>query len=214
MELSTSFSLPVPVDQAWKVLLDIERVAPCVPGATVESAEGDAVSGALKVEVGPVTMTYRGRARVVAADEQAHRAVIVGTAEEAEGTGTARATVTATLGDRGDATEVTVATELAVTGTPEQFGPGVVADAVGSLVDGFAANLADQLAAPADVEFPAAPAPAVAGNPRSAGAQPVDAEVIDPFEVASEPIAKRLVPVAGVLGALVALVWFLRRRRA
>jgi carbon monoxide dehydrogenase subunit G len=220
MQRSTSFNLPVPVEEAWKVLRHLERVAACVPGVTLESVQGDTCSGSVVVEVGSTTVTYRGIARIVETDERARRVVIEGTADESGGTGSARARVTAGLQARGDTTELSMATELALAGSPGQSGRGVPADAADTPIDRFAACLASQLAGRAGVEpLPAGPAraPAAAVPPQPTAAATTrsgSAEPIDLYEVASEPIAKRLLPVAGVLAALVLFVWLLRRRRA
>jgi uncharacterized protein len=151
MRLEHEFAVPVPVDEAWRVLLDIERVAPCLPGATVERVEGDTVSGSVKVKVGPVTVTYRGTAKFEEKDEAGHRVVLAGAGKETRGAGTARATVTGTLTERHDGgdpgTRVSVVTDLTVTGRPAQFGRGVLAEVGGKLIGQFAACLSERLAA-------------------------------------------------------------------
>ncbi|MFD9219132.1 SRPBCC family protein [Streptomyces sp. NPDC060064] len=126
MELQNSFTVPVPLDAAWRVLLDIERVAPCMPGATVDSVDGETVNGAaVKVRVGPITVTYRGTATFQEKDESAHRIVLAAQGKEVRGQGTARATTTGTLADRDGGTAVNVVTDLTITGRPAQFGRGV-----------------------------------------------------------------------------------------
>ncbi|MFC9954950.1 SRPBCC family protein, partial [Streptomyces prasinus] len=106
MELHHEFTVPVPVDDAWPALLDIERVAPCLPGATVEEYDGRTVTGSVKVKVGPVTVTYRGKAVFEERDEAARRMVLAASGRETRGQGTPRATVTATLGERDGGTAV------------------------------------------------------------------------------------------------------------
>ena len=118
MELRHEFTVPVPVDDAWRTLLDIERVAPCLPGATVEEFDDKTVTGSVRVKVGPVTVTYKGSAVFEERDEQAHRVVLVAGGRDARGQGTARATVTGTLSERDGVTAVTVHTDLTVTGRP------------------------------------------------------------------------------------------------
>lgn len=149
MRLEHEFGVPVPVGRAWEVLLDPERVAPCVPGATLESVDGDTVTGKVRVKVGPITVTYRGQARFTEKDADARTVRIEASGKEARGSGTASASVVATLADDGaGATRVEVAADLKVTGRVAQFGRGVMADVSGRLVNRFAESLAEELAAP------------------------------------------------------------------
>lgn len=167
MELRHEFTVPVSADEAWRVLLDIERVAPCMPGATVNSFDGETIEGSVKVKVGPMTVTYRGTAAFEERDESAHRIVLRADGKEARGQGTARATVTGSLvqhGTGGEAvTSVTVLTDLTVTGRPAQFGRGVLAEVGDKLLGRFADCLAGELgerdAAPATPGTEAAPEP-------------------------------------------------------
>ena len=145
MKLENRFTVPVPVDEAWNVLLDVERIAPCMPGATLTSVDGDAFEGKVKVKVGPINLTYGGKARFVSKDDATHVAVIDGSGKETRGTGTAKALITCRLIDKGDTTDVEVDTDLNVTGKPAQFGRGVLADVSGKLVDQFAACLSDEI---------------------------------------------------------------------
>ncbi len=145
MKLENRFTVPVPVDEAWKVLLDVERIAPCMPGATLTSVDGDAFEGKVKVKVGPINLTYGGRARFVSKDDASHVAVIDGSGKETRGTGTAKALITCRLIDRGETTDVEVDTDLNVTGKPAQFGRGVLADVSSKLVDQFAACLSEEI---------------------------------------------------------------------
>jgi uncharacterized protein len=148
MELDNSFTVPVPPDQAWDVLLDVQRIAPCMPGATVDEVEGDVVNGRIKVKVGPVSLTYRGTAKFTERDSDAHLIVMEASGKETRGAGTAAATVRASLAPdaSGDGTQVTMHTTMNVTGRPAQFGRGVMVEVGGKLVDQFAANLAQLIA--------------------------------------------------------------------
>src|ERR1700761_1840067 len=164
MELEHSFSVPVPAERAWDVLLDVERVAPCMPGATLDSVEGDSIAGRIKVKVGPITMTYAGTAKFTERDREAGVVTLEASGKETRGAGTASATVRSELHGEGDQTEVTVHTSLNVTGRPAQFGRGVMADVSAKLIGVFAQNLADMLAAgnvsaPAAAPQPAEPEP-------------------------------------------------------
>jgi uncharacterized protein len=173
MKLENRFTVPVPVAQAWEVLLDVERVAPCMPGATLTSRDGDRFEGTVKVKVGPINLTYGGKASFESLDEAAHVAVIGASGKETRGTGTARATVTCRLADRGDTTEVEVDTDLAVTGKPAQFGRGVLADVSAKLVDQFAACLSEEILA-GTAEPAGEPGPAAAAEPSGVpAAEPV-----------------------------------------
>src|ERR1700735_5296206 len=146
MELEHSFSVPVPEDQAWDVLLDVERVAQCLPGATLDSAEGDEIKGRMKVKLGPISMTYAGTARFTERNRDAGVVTLEASGKETRGAGTAAATIRSELRSEGDQTEVTVHTSLNVTGKPAQFRRGVMAEVSAKLIGVFATNLAQTLA--------------------------------------------------------------------
>jgi uncharacterized protein len=147
MELEHSFTVPVPEERAWEVLLDVKRVAPCMPGASLDSVDGDDIKGRIKVKVGPIAMTYAGTAHFTERDPQAHVITLEASGKETRGAGTASATVRSMLEGQGEATHVVVHTTLNVTGRPAQFGRGVMAEVGGKLIGIFASNLADMLAA-------------------------------------------------------------------
>ena len=128
------------------MLLDVQRVAPCMPGATVESVDGDEVSGKIKVKVGPIALTYTGKATFTERDEAAHSVKIEAAGKETRGAGTASAVVLARLDEDNGQTRVNVHTTLNVTGRPAQFGRGVMAEVSGKIIEKFSANLAGQLA--------------------------------------------------------------------
>lgn len=146
MELEHSFTVPVPLERAWDVLLDVERVAPCMPGATLDSVDGDEIHGKVKVKVGPINMTYAGVARFVEKDKATGVVRLEASGKETKGAGTASATVRSVLEDRGSETFVVVLTTLNVTGKPAQFGRGVMNEVGGKLLGIFATNLAAMLA--------------------------------------------------------------------
>ncbi len=148
MELEHSFTVPVPKNRAWNVLLDVERVAPCMPGASLDSVDGDEIHGRIKVKVGPINMMYAGTARFIEKDEDAGIVTLEATGKETRGAGTASASVRSVLEDRGEETRVTVLTTLNVTGKPAQFGRGVMNEVGGKLLSIFATNLAATLAEP------------------------------------------------------------------
>jgi carbon monoxide dehydrogenase subunit G len=161
VQLEHSFSVPVGIDEAWKILLDIERIGPCLPGAVIDSVEGDDFTGTVKVKLGPINLTYKGKASFVEKDEAAHRAVIDARGRDARGNGTATAVVTATLSETDGTTRVQVDTELEITGKPAQFGRGVMVDVGNKLLGQFADALAVMLGGPDAEAPPAAPAPVV-----------------------------------------------------
>jgi len=148
MQLTHDFSVPVGVEQAWEVLLDIERIAPCMPGAALETVDGDDFTGTVKVRLGPIGLTYKGKASFVTKDAASHRAVIDAQGKDARGNGTAKATITATLTGEGSGTAVHVVTDLNITGKPAQFGRGVMVDVGNKLIQQFADCLAGKLSEP------------------------------------------------------------------
>ena len=223
MKLENRFTVPVPVDEAWRVLLDVERIAPCMPGATLTSVDGDAFEGTVKVKVGPINLTYGGKASFVSKDEATHVAVIDGSGKETRGTGTAKALITCRLIGNGATTDVEVDTDLNVTGKPAQFGRGVLADVSSKLVDQFAACLSEEIAAGNPEPVFAATAAALGApeglqpplSPVQPAAAPREArkpaEAIDLLGTAGAPVLKRLAPVLAAVVALLRLVRRLRR---
>jgi carbon monoxide dehydrogenase subunit G len=142
MELQHSFHVPVGVDHAWEVLLDVERIGPCMPGATIDSVDGDDFTATVKVKLGPIGLTYKGKATFVEKDAAAHRLVIEARGRDTRGNGTAHATVTALLAGDDSGTDVVVTTDLDVTGKPAQFGRGMLAEVGEKLIGQFADALA------------------------------------------------------------------------
>jgi carbon monoxide dehydrogenase subunit G len=141
MDLVNSFDVSVPIDQAWAVLTDVERIAPCLPGAQLQEIEGDEYRGIVKVKVGPITAQYKGKATFVELDDVAYRAVLDATGRDTRGQGNASATIVAELTPAGDGTHVVVTTDLTVTGKVAQFGRGVLADVSAKLLNQFVDNL-------------------------------------------------------------------------
>ena len=158
MELTNTFDVSVPIEQAWAVLTDVERIAPCLPGAQLQEIEGDEYRGIVKVKVGPISAQYKGKATFVELDEKAHRAVLEGTGRDTRGQGNASATITAQLTPAGSGTHCVVTTDLTVTGKVAQFGRGVLGDVSAKLLTQFVDNLESTVlvdlddASPADAE--------------------------------------------------------------
>jgi uncharacterized protein len=173
MEMDHSFTVPVSPDRAWDVLLDVERIAPCMPGATVDEFDGEVVTGRIKVKVGPVSLTYRGTAKFTERDADARRIVLEAAGKETRGAGTASATVQASLAadPDGQATTVSMHTTMNVTGRPAQFGRGVIAEVGGKLVEQFAQNLRQQIA-----DGGAAPSATAASATAAGDAAPAETE--------------------------------------
>jgi carbon monoxide dehydrogenase subunit G len=182
VQLEHSFTVPVGIDEAWRVLLDIERIAPCMPGAAIDSVDGDDFTGTVKVKLGPIGLTYKGKASFVEKDEAAHRAVIDARGRDARGNGTAAAKITANLAESGTGTQVTVVTELDITGKPAQFGRGVMVDVGNKLIGQFADCLAGQLSGDA----PPAPAKKAAAKKAAAKKAPAAAAKKAPAAAAAE----------------------------
>ena len=209
MQLEHHFTVPVPAAQAWEALLDVERIAPCMPGATVDSFDGETIEGKVKVKVGPIQVAYAGTAKFVDKDAASHRAVIEASARESRGAGTAAATITVVLTEAGRSTDVTVTTDLQITGKPAQFGRGVLADVGDKILGKFADCLAGELAREAPTETQDSDG-APASSLRTA---PVE-DTFDLLDSAGPAVLKRVAPLAGGL-ILALVVWRLvaRRRR-
>ena len=211
MELNNKFRVAVPAAKTWEVLTDVERVAPCLPGATLLSVDGDEFTGAVKVKVGPITVSYQGDAAFLEKDASAQRVVLKANGKETRGNGNAAAIVTAQLKDEGDATSVVITTDLTISGKAAQFGRGVLADVAGSLIAQFAKSLeADMLGR--------APAPAatesVGAAPQTAAAVaagPGDSVAL--LKVVAVPMAKRAAPAVAALVAGGVIGFLLGRRR-
>ncbi len=174
-KIEDTFRVDLPVEDTWRVLLDIERIAPCLPGAQLQEIAGEEYRGVVKVKVGPITAQYKGAAHFESRDDAAHTAVIVGSGRDTRGQGNASATITMTLRSDGSGTVVTVSTDLSVTGKVAQFGRGVMADVSAKLLAQFVANLErDVLTDPlvdlvaADAADVAEAAVAASGGSRSA----------------------------------------------
>jgi carbon monoxide dehydrogenase subunit G len=222
MELENEFRVKASVDRVWQVLTDLERIAPCMPGAQLQEVEGDEHRGIVKVKVGPITAQYKGVARIVDRDREGGRLVLRAEGRETRGQGNANALITANLVADGDATDVTINTDLTVTGKVAQFGRGVLADVSAKLLTQFVACLeADVLAAEEAAPGPAPTAPAPAAVPASSvpangetasirRIESAPAAPVDLMGTAGAPVAKRVAPVVALLFVT---MWLMRRRR-
>jgi uncharacterized protein len=142
MELTNDFTVNAPIDKAWETLTDVERIAPCLPGAQLTEIEGDTYRGLVKVKVGPITAQFKGQASFIEKDSEQHRAVLKAEGRDTGGKGNASALITAQLESiASDVTKVTVATDLTITGKVAQFGRGALADVSEKLLKQFVTNL-------------------------------------------------------------------------
>ncbi len=223
IELDNTFTVPVPPEQAWDVLLDVERIAPCMPGASVTSVEGDEVAGQVKVKLGPLSLSYKGTAKFTEMDPANHTISLEASGKETRGAGTASATVQAGLkpGDTEGSTLVSIHTSLNVTGRPAQFGRSLLPEVSGKLISQFAANLEALITA--DGAPAATTEEAEAGSDQEgddtaltpvptapAAALPQQEESLNLVKLVGGPLLKRVIPIAAA-GAVIAI--FGRRLR-
>ena len=271
MKIDYEFTVGVPVDQAWGRMLDLEKIAPCLPGAAIQEETGDGeYAGTIKVEIGPITVSYKGTVMFEETDESAHRAVLRATGHETRGQGTASATIVSTLREEGEGTRVNVETDLLLTGRVAQFGRGIAQGVATEMLDEFAACLEREIsgaeeakepapergaadatdggrAAPAartadansNAEGPAAngggtvegaivagssPSGAAAGAPTTPSQQPTvqsiprreppqKPETFDLDAAVRDAMPERRILALTGAGALLALLWFFRRKR-
>lgn len=165
MELTNEFVVPVAVEDAWKLLTDVELIAPCMPGAQLQEIEGEEYRGVVKVKVGPITGQYKGKATFVEKDDAAHKAVLRAEGRDTRGQGNANATITATLEPEGDGTRVKVVTDLSITGRAAQFGRGVMAEVSTKLLGQFVDCLEKNVLGAGAVDAPEAAAPVAEAAP-------------------------------------------------
>jgi hypothetical protein len=209
VELNNEFRVAVPAAKTWEVLTDVERVAPCLPGATLLSVDGDAFTGAVKVKVGPITVSYKGEAAFLEKDAAAQRVVLKANGKETRGNGNAAALVTAQLKDEGDATSVVIITDLTISGKAAQFGRGVLSDVAGNLIAQFAKALETDILGGSPATTTAAPS----AETITAASQPGAGDSVDLLKVMAVPMAKRAAPAIAALAAGGVIGFLLGRRR-
>lgn len=218
MELENSFVVPADMDTAWKTLLDVEAIAPCMPGATLTSFDGDNFTADVKVKLGPVTMNFAGAGKFVEKNEATHTAVIDASGSEKKGAGTASAKITATLvAETATTTRANIVTDLTVTGKAAQFGRGVMADVSKRLIGQFAGNLeqvigARQVAGDAALAVAGEGGEAVATAAAPAAAPVLNNEALDLGNAALVPVLKRVVPAVIVVAVVVGvIIWLVNK---
>jgi uncharacterized protein len=194
VKLHNEFTVPVPVEQAWEVLLDLERVAPCLPGAALHGSDGSDYRGQMTIKLGPVRSRYEGTVRIEQADPEARRAVMRAQARDDRGGGTAAATISTEMHAVGEGTRVSVETDIQISGPAAQFGRGVMQDVSSKLIGRFADCLAEEMVgeagmAPALGANEATPAESAAGRDATTGAS---APTVDWAAAAIAPAPTRL----------------------
>lgn len=201
MKLENDFTVPASIDEAWAFLLDVPRVAPCLPGATVEpeTDEHGSYKGTMKIKIGPITAQYKGTVKIQEADEANHTVAMRAQAKDARGQGSASATITSSMEETPEGTKVSVVTDMRVTGPAAQFGRGVMQDVSAKLMKRFADCLAEELsggtaateAAPAEEKPTDTPKTEDAGVPSaSSGISTAEAETKVPEASSGTPTSK------------------------
>jgi uncharacterized protein len=233
VKMENEFTVEAPVEQAWETLLDLERITPCLPGAALEEESGDEYKGTMTIRLGPVTQKYNGTVSFESADEESRRAVLRADGKDARGQGTASATITSTLTEEEGGTKVHVETDMHLTGRAAQFGRGVQQEVATKLINQFAECLEKEIMGENTREEPEQPE--AAEEPEEAASvngsaeedkgeqeekpkrrvieQDHDVEPLDLGEASREAVLKRVIPLVAGLGALIVVVWLVRRRR-
>lgn len=221
MNFQYRFRLPIPVEQAWPILLDLRRVAPCMPGASIESGEGDAYVGRMKVKLGPIEMAYRGDLNFIERDDAAHRLKVEGIGKEVRGGGGAKAIVTMMATPLGAACEIAIDSDYTLSGRAAQFGTGMIDEIGAKLMKEFVTRL-ERLILAGGIVQTAAPAestasPRIAPAPAAASFDPIapppvqDNEALDLVGLAWGPVVSRALPVVHLLISAATLIYLIAR---
>ena len=239
MKLENEFTVDAPVDEAWKTMIDLERVTPCLPGATLTEQEGDEYRGKMTVRLGPVKQEYNGTVKFEETDEDEHRAVLKADGKDQRGQGTASATITSTMSEENGGTKVHVETDMQLTGRAAQFGRGVQQDVAAKLLTQFAdclekeilgENVQEEEPEPAAVSTNGSAEPGEIGEAVSANGssgsnggseeeppvrkiqQESEVEPLDLGAASYEAVLKRAAPVAIGVAVLLVIIWLARRK--
>ena len=226
MKIENEFTVHAPIDQAWKVLTDLEGIAPCLPGAQLTGVDGDVYQGKVKIKVGPVISEFAGTARFVEKDDDKHRAVIDAKGRDSRSAGSAMAMITATLTAAGESTVVSVDTDMKISGKLAQFGSGMIKEVSQKLLGQFVASLEAKIAGGEPGSEPAGATTHIAGSqnvtpkispaasrPRAAMISD-EPEPLDLMDLAGGSIRRRLIPVAVGAAVVIAAIFVWRRRIA
>lgn len=224
MQLEHEFTVAAPIDEVWQALLDPERVAPCLPGATLTDVSGQSFTGKVKVKLGPISLQYSGSGEFADVDNDARTMVIKAAGKDTRGAGTASTESTVTLTEQDGGTHGAVVSDVKVTGRPAQFGRGLISEVAGKLLAEFASNLAAELRPPeqggdaASGEPDAAagteqPASDSAGPAAGSSARQGGGESLDLMQMAGAPLLKRLGPALAAVAVLLLVIAACRSRR-
>ena len=215
MELNHSFTVKQPIAETWQILTDLERIAPCLPGAQLEEVHGDVYKGGVKIKVGPITAQFKGEAQFAERNDADFKAVLKASGRDTGGKGNASATITAQLTPvDASSTTCNLVTDLSITGKVAQFGRGALADVSEKLLAQFSDNLNELIKtqgaapAPAPVATAAATSSAPSGEPQIRKIEGPAAEPLDLGNVAGGAVMKRVLP---LLAGLAAVLLFVRR---
>lgn len=201
MEISNSFTVDAPIEEAWELLTNIPEIAPCLPGAKLTDDTDGVYSGGIKIKVGPVTAEYKGSAEFVEKDEAARKVILTGKGRDTRGAGNAQALITAQMTAVGDKTQVDINTDLKVSGKVAQFGRGVMQDISTKLLGQFADCLEEKIAEPATIDGIAeASAAATVGDTANSNGAGVSSSMPSPppmpdSAIPSTPVSKQTAPV-------------------
>lgn len=230
-QIVNEFTVNRPIDEAWPIICDVERIAPCLPGAELEEIEGDTYRGKVKVKLGAVATEFKGEARFVERDDAAHTATLEAKGRDTKGRGNAAADIHAAAESLSPtSTKCTVTADIHITGKVAQFGRGIMGDVSKKLMDQFAHNLNTMLDDQEPADAPAAE-PASQGAPSAGGESAADsaastsaeaeqptvrkingpaAEPVDLADMAGPALLKRIVP---AVAALLLILLLIRRRK-
>jgi len=212
VDLNHEFIVNVPVNDAWVILTDLERIAPCLPGAQLTEIEGETYRGQVKVKVGPIVAQFKGQASFVSRDDIAHRAMLKGEGRDTTGKGTASAIITAQLTSvTPTSTKCTVVTELTISGKVAQFGRGALADVSDKLLAQFSENLNQLInSSPAPATTATTSAPAAVASQEIRKIESAEVAPLDLLGTAGAPILKRAIPVVvALIVVVIAAIKFL-----
>jgi uncharacterized protein len=175
-QLINEFTVNRPIEEAWPLITDIERIAPCLPGAELQEVEGETYRGVVKVKLGAISSQFKGEAHFIERDDENYRAVIKGTGRDTGGRGNASAEISAQAESLSPtSTRVAVTTDLHITGKVAQFGRGIMGDVSSKLMAQFADNL-NEMIDEQGVAAPAAAADAGAPGPQTAATDSTDTD--------------------------------------